>query len=150
MNEDGTRIFVDSGSTIRVYERSGASSWSHITTINQGRNLAADKYGTRLVIGVHSSDTVYTYTRNSDGTFTQEQQISGTSSTNFGYSVEMNDAGDKIFIGVLNSNKVEVWTRSGSTWSLVNTLYGSASEDFGVWYRNRRFWRDIVCSGTFV
>jgi alpha-tubulin suppressor-like RCC1 family protein len=132
MNEDGTRIFVDSGSTIRVYERSGASSWSHITTINQGRNLAADKYGTRLVIGVHSSDTVYTYTRNSDGTFTQEQQISGTSSTNFGYSVEMNDAGDKIFIGVLNSNKVEVWTRSGSTWSLVNTLYGSASEDFGV------------------
>jgi hypothetical protein len=130
MNHDGTRYIVKySGSSTRVYEYS--TGWGLQTTINKTGELHGDKYASRIVIGEYSINTVTVYTIETDGSYSVEETFTGTSGQNYGMDVKLNDDGNLLFIGINNDDKVEIWSRAGTTWSLSKTIQGTIGEDFG-------------------
>ena len=94
--------------------------------------------GNRVIIGAYSKDngadgagSVYVYSR-SDTTWSLEQEInnpSPVSGDNFGYAISVNSDGDRVIIGAYNNDtgasnagSAYVYSRSGTTWSLEQTI----------------------------
>ena len=75
--------------------------------------------------------TVEIFLRNPDGSLTHQQTLTGFSgSEDFGVDVSL--SGDTLAVGAYNSSSVYVYTRSGSTWSLEQTLTGAAGGRMGT------------------
>ena len=83
--------------------------------------------------GVNDSGAVYIWKRTGT-TWAQEAKLKSPSPGNayyFGYA-QMSMIENKIAIGEIGANKVHVFTRSGTTWTLAQTLSGSGSFGRGV------------------
>jgi hypothetical protein len=153
--DDGTA--GDSGA-VYVFSRSG-DVWSHAVKL-KASDITANAYfgyavsvcgdGSRLVVGAYnmpsgSTGKVYWFSRN-DGTgtaWTQEASQAGSETGgSFGYSVSMDYPCTRVAIGVpfydggfTNQGIVDVYTRSGTTWSLEQSITQSVGagnfETFG-------------------
>jgi phage pi2 protein 07 len=113
-----------------------------------GGSITADSTFTHFIIGAHqaqvggvASGKVYYFTRSGD-TFTFVQSFSSPDSAGYqayGVSVCMNDAGDYLLVGNYHGTAaltggnsrgaVHVYTRSGSTWTLQQTLLAHDKAD---------------------
>lgn len=139
----------DQGS-VYVFFRSG-TTWTQqaeltppVTTLNWGQCLTMSAGGDYLVI---TDSTLYRadiYNRTGTSWTLQDtvQPSSGTSGEDFGrwrYSAAINAAGDYLVIGSPGHNsdrgRISIFTRSGSTWSLqqtiTNTLPGQVGDEWG-------------------
>jgi len=104
-----------------IYERSG-DSWSQLQFIlpppdGSPPSLALD--GDTLVQGFKNADSVRVMMRGGDGLFAEQQILEGSvPGSDFGVRVAV--AGD--WIAVTTDSDVQVFKRSGTTWSFVDTL----------------------------
>lgn len=110
--------------------------------------IAISDDGTRAVVGVSKDNTqdgaAYVFAR-SGTTWSQEQKLAGAvgAGDNFGYAVAMNGAGDYIAVtaprkaatGGGDAGTIEIYTRSGSTWShqaSVSLVTGGSIDSLGT------------------
>lgn len=109
---------------------------------NFGYSVAINADGSRAIVGAPYGDILAqtnegfaaVYTRSGTAwTLEQGLTFSFTSGANslIGYSVAINDAADTVALGAPSSSgssgKVYVYTRSGSTWTLQQTLTGTGN-----------------------
>ncbi len=114
------------------------SSWTQTQKLTpsgagSGFGVSVAISGDTIAVAAPYSTRVYIY-RNVGGTWVEEAQITGTS-TYFGNGGDydaMDLDGDTLVAGDLTLDSAFVYTRSGSTWSLSQTLTGSGSFGFGV------------------
>ncbi len=140
---DGNKLFVggpydnNNAGTVWEFTRSG-TSWTQTSKITatggvvvspNGRNLGFSMVlssdGTTLAVG--GSYNVWIFI-NSGGTWIQQGVVNDGSTTaalQFGKSCAISSDGNTLAVGVYTSNKVLVYTRSGSNWSLQASLTGS-------------------------
>ena len=116
----------DAADYFRVYKRSG-TSWSQSTTIapsnTSGRGaVSCDENMVRVSISdiVNSSAGVTIWYRNPSGdTFALEQTITVDNAETI---TSMNYAGDRVMITDKTAGDIEIWTRSGTTWTKQKTI----------------------------
>ena len=106
-----------------------ANTWVLAQTItgsssstNFGQSTDMNYDGNRIVVGAPGENKVYVYDATSTSTNEWATYVSntitGTSSSNFGFSVSMaKDISTKLAIGSPSENKVYMYELSGSTWS---------------------------------
>jgi hypothetical protein len=110
----------------RVYKRSGAT-WSQSTTIapsnTSGRGPAScDENMVRVALsdtGNSSAGVTIWYRNPSGDTFALEKTITVDNS---GCNISMNYAGDRLMITDKTAGDIEIWTRSGTTWTKQKTI----------------------------
>ena len=156
MSRDGNYVafLQDAGQTLlTIYERTGLNSWSlqqsiFTTSIGNPLGIAIDSDGDTIAVGFPQEQfpeyngVVYTYTR-SGSTWTQEDILEppqGFTEGWFGRSIQLSDDGNVMVIGMpsednASDEKSYIYRRSGSTWSLDETLQKSlpqtGTDDFG-------------------
>ena len=116
------------------------------TNDNLCDSLALNFESTRVVVGTRrNNDTgnikIYNYDPSDSGTGTANtwvlaQTITGSSSSKFGKSADMNYDGNRIVVGAPGENKVYVYdatSTSTNEWAtyVSNTITGTSSSDFG-------------------
>ena len=106
-----------------------ANTWVLAQTItgsssstNFGQSTDMNYDGNRIVVGAPGENKVYVYDATSSSTNEWATYVSntitGTSSSNFGFSVSLaKDISTKLAIGSPSENKVYMYELSGSTWS---------------------------------
>ena len=124
----GNRAIYDDGHSDywHVYKRSG-SSWSQSTTIapsnTSGKGPAScDENMVRVALSdISNSNAGVTiwYRDPSGDTFALEQTITVDNS---GCNISMNYAGDRLMITDKTAGDIEIWTRSGTTWTKQKTI----------------------------
>ena len=124
----GNRAIYDDGHSDywHVYKRSG-SSWSQSTTIapsnTSGKGPAScDENMVRVALSdISNSNAGVTiwYRDPSGDTFALEQTITVD---NAGCNISMNYAGDRLMITDKTAGDIEIWTRSGTTWTKQKTI----------------------------
>jgi hypothetical protein len=110
----------------RVYKRSGAT-WSQSTTIapsnTSGKGPAScDENMVRVALsdtGNSSAGVTIWYRNPSGDTFALEKTITVDNS---GCNISMNYAGDRLMITDKTAGDIEIWTRSGTTWTKQKTI----------------------------
>ena len=120
---------------------------------NFGNSVSVNSTGTRLVIGASKNDpasvvdsgSVYIYLR-TGSSWTIESTIdnpNSTASDNFGNAVDINSDGTRVIIGayqedpgaVSNAGSAYIYSRSGTTWSLEDTITKTIpvdTDNFGI------------------
>jgi hypothetical protein len=141
LNFESTRVVVgtrrnNASGQIKIYNYdpsySGtgtANTWVLAQTItgsssstNFGQSTDMNYDGNRIVVGAPGENKVYVYDATSTSTNEWATYVSntitGTSSSNFGFSVSLaKDISTKLAIGSPSENKVYMYELSGSTWS---------------------------------
>lgn len=145
ISQDGNTLIVQkshNGSNttnpeVLVYKYNG-SSWSLEATIAPSELTGSDTFGysrnslssdgNLLVFSSPSNGSnkgiVYFY-RRSGSTWTQEKKIIGTTGQQLGYYMWANSSGTKVYISK-NTTSTDVYSYSSSTWTLTETITGSA------------------------
>lgn len=120
--------------------------------LNGGSTLAISGDGTRIAAGATLADiggnvdqgAVYVFTRGEDGAWSQEAKLTGAATlfTQFGFSVALSDAGERLVVGAryddlgtedTNEGRAYVFDRSDDgTWTEIGRLTAetSAAADF--------------------
>jgi len=151
-NTDGTQILVtapyanSNAGLVYYFTRSGttitqqSSFIGSDTTTNSyfGTNIAMNSAGDYLAVASSGLEKVYIFTR-SGTTWTQQSTITAPpSSIGFGDSLSINAAGNILVVGDplddtygSDAGIAYVYTRSGSTWSLQQTITPDISEASG-------------------
>jgi hypothetical protein len=137
----GSRYSAPNGA-VYFYTRSG-STWTQQHKVSsssygdyaRGGSLALSGNGLYMVVGGASTVWVYYY-NGSTWALQQTITLAGTSGGQFGYAVSISQNGDTIAAGSPSSSasstqsQVNIWTRSGTTWtnqvSNMNMTYGSS------------------------
>jgi filamentous hemagglutinin family protein len=102
-----------------------------------GSSVALSRTGDVLAVGALGSDyagKVYTFGFGAGFTtpaLTQTIASSAGGSNGFGVAVALNGDGDKLAVGALFDNSVELFTKSGGSFSSLSTLHGTADTQFG-------------------
>ena len=141
MNFESNRVVVgtrrnNASGQIKIYNYDSydsgtgtANTWVLAQTItgsssssNFGQCADMNYDGNRIVVGAPGENKVYVYDATSTSTNEWATYVSntitGTSSSNFGFSVSMaKDISTKLAIGSPSENKVYMYELSGSTWS---------------------------------
>ncbi|WP_374581737.1 YDG domain-containing protein [Pseudoduganella sp.] len=101
-----------------------------------GSSVALNNNGTALAVGALGADLagkVYTFSFGSGFSAPTAGQVisSGThgAGSGFGVSVALNGAGDKLAVGALYANSVELFSKSGATFGSVGSFTGGASSE---------------------
>ena len=156
LNIDGTRMAYteqldtpgagNENRVVKIVTRSG-STWTLAQTIAGstteyfGNRIAMTPDGTRLVItslfnysSPNYTGRAYVYLWNGSS-YVLEQTLEGASSTSrFGSSIDLNATGDKLWISSpghnTNVGKLELYTRSGTTWTLSKTINNPTSTTY--------------------
>ena len=152
-------IFTRSGSTWTQQARLVGSTVS--TDYRFGSSVSINSDGTYLLVGAYSKNynvgTAYVFTR-SGSTWTQQAEIPSptTSADLFGLRSAINSTGDLVAIcaqsnpgatsSYTQSGAVHVYSRSGSTWTLQQTLRASDENTHWRFGRSVRFNSD----GTYI
>jgi len=166
MSGDGERVVIsaprqdttegiDSG-VVYVYRRNSISSWSLeatlLDTLLQSSSYAGDREvtinsdGSYIAYGAANNGRVFIWTR-SGTTWTRQAVVTG--SNHFGYKLNISNDGTKLACMEWNATAgsqpyaglVKVFTRSGTTWTLEETLQSPIPRDRG------RFGHGIQFSG---
>ena len=130
MDATGTRLAVLSKSSagkLWIMRRDSTNfSNTELATGDLGnvRSCSINADGSYVVVGDDANKNVFIYVR-SGTTWSLQQTINvtavadGTTEYNFGYSVDIDDAGETLVIGNRDSLPSTIWvyTRSGTTWS---------------------------------
>ena len=130
MDATGTRIAVLSKSSagkLWIMRRDSTNfSNTELATGDLGnvRSCSINADGSYVVVGDDANKNVFIYVR-SGTTWSLQQTVNvtavadGTTAYNFGYSVDIDDAGETLVIGNRDSLPSTIWvyTRSGTTWS---------------------------------
>ena len=130
MDATGTRIAVLSLSApgkLWIMRRDSTNfSNTELATGDLGnvRSVSINADGSYVVVGDSTNKNVFIYVR-SGTTWSLQQTINvtavadGTAAYNFGYSVDIDDAGETLVVGNRDSIPSTIWvyTRSGTTWS---------------------------------
>ncbi len=102
-----------------------------------GSSVAMSRSGNVLAVGALGSDytgKVYTFGFGTGFTapaLTQTIVSSGAASNGFGVSVALNGDGDKLAVGALFDNSVELFTKSSGNFSTLRKVNGTADTQFG-------------------
>lgn len=115
-----------------------------------GSAVAMSDDGTRMIVGAKGDQNndigqchIYLY---SGGTWSLEQSIyqdiGGQQDLEFGFSVTINGAGDRVAVGAPDTgdtstsanDRVYIYSRSGTSWSLTQTIIPSGSAETGKWF----------------
>jgi hypothetical protein len=158
-NGGAAYIFTRSGSTWTQQARLVGSTVS--TDYRFGSSVSINSDGTYLLVGAYSKNynvgTAYVFTR-SGSTWTQQAEIPSptTSADLFGLRSAINSTGDLVAIcaqgnpgatsSYTQSGAVHVYSRSGSTWTLQQTLRASDENTYWRFGRSVRFNSD----GTYI
>jgi hypothetical protein len=157
------------GGAVYIYTRSG-STWTQqarlvgstvSTDYRFGSSVSINSDGTYLLVGAYSKNynvgTAYVFTR-SGSTWTQQAEIPSPTATAdlFGLRSAINSTGDLVAIcaqgnpgagaAYTQSGAVYVYSRSGSTWALQQTLRASDENTYWRFGRSARFNSD----GTYI
>ena len=157
------------GGAVYIYTRSG-STWTQqarlvgstvSTDYRFGSSVSINSDGTYLLVGAYTKNfnvgTAYVFTR-SGSTWTQQAEIPSPTATAdlFGLKSAINSTGDLVAICAQNnpgagaaytqSGAVHVYSRSGSTWTLQQTLRASDENSYWRFGRSARFNSD----GTYI
>ena len=136
MNTTGDYLAIadSANNDVYIYNRSG-TTWSLQQTISVdvslgSRTVHLDSTGSRLIVGnkdyLSGRGEANIYSR-SGTTWTLEQQLTQASGiANYGESVAINTTGDLCYVGRPlasggTTGDIQVWTRSGTTWTLKLT-----------------------------
>ena len=157
------------GGAVYIYTRSG-STWTQqarlvgstvSTDYRFGSSVSINSDGTYLLVGAATKNsgvgTAYVFTR-SGSTWTQQAEIPSPTATAdlFGLRSAINSTGDLVAICAQNnpgagaaytqSGAVHVYSRSGSTWTLQQTLRASDENTYWRFGRSAKFNSD----GTYI
>lgn len=161
ISRDGSIIFVGSPNAmigtspkvgaVYIFSRISSTGWNQIAKITGNNSFANDNFGSTIsinqdakivavgAIGHNSSGgAVYIFTGDGTSTWVQRQRISGSDGNAldaFGYSVKMNLAGDKIYVGAEN-NTHNSFTNAGS----IYVFTGNAN----TWYQEAKITGNLV------
>jgi len=115
-----------------------------------GVSVALSSNGTYAVVGSHNktengsgSGVAYVFVRSST-TWTLQQKILGSTvdaSDYYGFSVDINDDGDRVVVGAYGKSRAFAWSRSGTTWTETKILEPSQATS------SERFGRGVAISG---
>lgn len=104
-----------------------------------GNGLGIDNDGDQIILGLpdRGADGETIYFDRTGSTWTEREQFASPASNDdhFGSSAALNDAGDIAVIGDRfadgpnNTGRAQIYTRSGSTWSLAQTFTGGSTND---------------------
>jgi hypothetical protein len=148
LSEDGTYIVISNNynvDEVKVYIKSANdSSVTLKTTINPPENSFSGAqsvsisdngeilcFGTPFVEGY--TGNVYVYTSNdswTSNTYTVLQP--SVTAELFGFDVSISGDGNFIAVGALGSDRVYIYKRSGTSWSLSSTINGPSGYGFGT------------------
>jgi hypothetical protein len=143
LNYNGTVMVVSGTNLFALYTRSGSTwtqRWTASTTVTAGNTVRVSGNGQYFAIGDQqlNSETGRVRVYNWDGTnATLQATFTGDSTDdNFGSALEINDAGDELFIGAHDDNttgRAFYYTRNSTTWTLTQTInpYYTSNIDFG-------------------
>ena len=157
------------GGAVYIYTRSG-STWTQqarlvgstvSTDYRFGNSVSINSDGTYLLVGAYGKNynvgTAYVFTR-SGSTWTQQAEIPSPTATAdlFGFRSAINSTGDLVAIcaqgnpgagaAYTQSGAVHVYSRSGSTWTLQQTLRASDENSYWRFGRSAKFNSD----GTYI
>lgn len=131
--------WVALGSGILGQSASSLFGWS-VAINNEGRTVAGGAIYNSDVASFSGQVSVYNY---QSGNWVQSgTDINGTSANdNLGWSVSLNGSGDRVAVGVPNSDNngaeaghVSVYQKNGASWSQIGTsIIGEASGDRSGW-----------------
>ena len=139
ITKDGSYVIVGAAAqkAVYVYLKTGTNTWtlqqkitpSNSTGDDYGANVAiSSENGDRAIISHEGRDRVFIWSR-SGTTWSQEAEIAPASPNDVGgadwdvrSSVAISGDGDTVVFGDQGKSEIYVYTRSGTTWSLQQTI----------------------------
>ena len=135
--------------TLDIYRRSG-TTWSFEASISNGRESSpiVSRDGTRIMAGgVSNNFYVYAY-NSSTSSWTTEFSTSGSFGSMGSFNdKDFNSDSTKLIVGEGTTNTVRFYTRSGTTYTLDQTITGGSGTVSSNYYSSTAFGQATTISG---